>query len=199
MTHWIFATICMAMLVCPASSLGQRSEDSVSHLAIPDMAGKIHNLTDYKSSKLIVLLFIGTTCPISNGYSPEYKRLVDEFAAKGVTFLAIHPDPDVDAKAAAKHAQEYKLSMSVLIDPEQRIAKEAGVSVTPEAVVLAPNGKILYRGRIDDKYLAAGPGRRKLEAQERTLALAISALLEGKTPKESRTKAHGCPLPDITK
>lgn len=179
--------------------LAEEGSEKISRLDLRDTSGDMHKLSDWSSSKLIACVYVGTTCPISNGYSPEYKRLVDEFSPKGVMFLAIHPDPDVDAKAAAKHAADYKLSMTVLLDPEQRVAKEAGVSVTPEAVVLSPDGKILYRGRIDDKYLAAGPGRRKLEASERTLALAIGAILEGKTPKEARTKAHGCPLPEIAK
>lgn len=191
-------TLILLLLIFPLTETGKDLDLTVKG-TLYDIAGKLHNLSDYKTSKLVVLIYIGTTCPISNGYSPEYKRLVDEFSPKGVTFLAIHPDPDVDAKVAARHAADYKLSMTVLLDPEQRVAKEAGVSVTPEAVVLSPEGKILYRGRIDDKYLAAGPGRRKLEASERTLALAIGAILKDEPPKEARTKAHGCPLPEIAK
>lgn len=199
-TFWVFligATVLAS--VCGRASMARGDEAKVSQLEIRDTAGEVRKLSEWKSSKLLVLVFVGTTCPISNGYSPEYGRLVKEFSPKGVTFLAIHPDPDVDAKAASKHAEDYKLTMTVLLDPEQKVAKEAGVKVTPEAVVLSPDGKILYRGRIDDKYLAAGPGRRKLEASERTLALAIGSLLEGKTPKEARTKAYGCPLPETAK
>ncbi len=199
---------CFAMLLAiafaslagsPHSLMAGEGKERVTRLDLTDTNGKVRQLDEWKASKLIVLIFVGTTCPISNGYAPEYRRLFEEFSAKGVTFLGIHPDADVDAKLAAKHAEDYKLTMPILLDPEQRVANDAGVSATPEAVVLSPKGEILYRGRIDDKYLAAGPGRRRLEAKERTLAVAIEGLLEGKKPAESRTKAHGCPLPEISK
>lgn len=192
---------CVVLLAIIASGSIQFSahelfgEEKIQRLDLVDTTGNIRRLDEWKSSKLIVFIFVGTTCPISNGYAPEYRRLVEEFDSRGVSFLAIHPDADVNAETASKHAKDYKITMPVLLDPEQRLAKTTGVSVTPEAVVLSPQGEILYRGRIDDKYLAAGPGRRRLEAKERTLAQAIAGLLEGKEPVEARTKAHGCPLP----
>ena len=72
-------------------------------------------------------------------------------------------------------------------------ATRFGISVTPEAVVLSPEGKVLYRGRIDDRYSL--DSKRREEASTHDLADAIEAAIEGKEPAVRETTAFGCPLP----
>jgi hypothetical protein len=69
--------------------------------------------------------------------------------------------------------------------------------VVPEAVVLSPQGRILYRGRIDDRYTA--DGIRREVPTSRDLEAALTAVVAGKQPPVARTKAFGCPLPEPAK
>src|SRR4051812_28153601 len=82
---------------------------AITDFALPDARGKKHTARDWVGSKAVVLLFLGTECPVSNGYAPEYRRLTDAYAGKGVRFYGVHPDPDVTATLAARHAAEYRL------------------------------------------------------------------------------------------
>src|SRR5262249_22994853 len=116
-----------------------------------------------------------------------------EYSKRGVRFYGVHPDPDVKADDAAKHATEYHLDFSILLDPNHAVTRPAGIEVVPEAVVLSPRGDILYRGRIDDRYSA--DGKRREEPASRDLDDALKAILAGKAPPVARTKAFGCPLP----
>jgi peroxiredoxin len=175
------------------SGILDKALPQVKDFSLPGTDGKQHSLTEWKDQKAVVLIFLGTECPVSNSYAPEYTRLEKAFRETGVRFFGVHPDPDVTAQAAADHAKEYHLTFSILLDPTQVLAKQTGVAVTPEAVVLSPKGQVLYRGRIDDRYQL--DGKRKDEAQTKDLEAALAAVVAGKTPPTRETKAYGCPLP----
>jgi hypothetical protein len=69
--------------------------------------------------------------------------------------------------------------------------------MAPEAAVLAPDGKVVYRGRIDDRY--ADYGKRRPEPTQRDLRDALDAVLENKPVRAPTTKVIGCYLPDAKK
>src|SRR5262245_29322583 len=176
---------------------GEKPAGAVEDFALPDAHGRKHTADAWKDKKAVVLVFLGTECPVSNGYAPEYRRLVEAYAGKGVLFYGVHPDPDVTAGAAAKHAAEYRLPFPVLLAPTQGVPNKAGVKGVPEAVVLSPKGQLLYRGRIDDLYTP--DGKRREEPKTRDLDEALKAVLAGKVPPVAQTEAFGCPLPQPVK
>ena len=59
-------------------------------------------------------IFTSTDCPISNRYAPEVRRIADAFAAKGVVFRLVYPNPSEDATAirAAHGAYAYPAASS---------------------------------------------------------------------------------------
>jgi thiol-disulfide isomerase/thioredoxin len=185
----------LSLLVLLSFALGSRAaEPRLKGLVLSDVSGRKHALADSRDGKGVVLLFLGTECPVSNGYTPEMSRLAAAYGPKGVSFLGIHPDPAVTAEAARKHADEYRLGFPVVLDPEQDLARRVGATVVPQAVLLSPAGEVLYRGRIDDRY--APDGKRRDEPRTRDLRRAIEAVLAGKSPPARETKAFGCPLPE---
>jgi peroxiredoxin len=169
----------------------------VEDFSLSDVQGRRHNRAEWKEHKAIVLFFLGTECPVSNGYAPQMAQLAKEYTPKGVLFWGLHPDPDVTAAAAGAHAAEYGLKFPILLDPMQYLARVAGVRVVPEAVVLSAEGRVLYAGRIDDRYTTSG--KRREEATTHDLKDALDAVLAGKRPFVTRTRAYGCPLPPASK
>jgi peroxiredoxin len=167
---------------------------AVKDFTLPDAAGRKHTADEWKGKTAVVLFFLGTECPVSNFYAPEYARLAKAFAGKGVLFYGVHPDPDVTAAAAAGHAAEYRIPFPVLLDPTQAVTRQTGVQVVPSAVVLSPGGEVLYRGRVDDHYTPEGV-RREVPTT-RDLEDALRAVAQGKAVPVARTKAFGCPLPE---
>src|SRR5438046_2762522 len=107
--------------------VGAEQPAAVKDLSLRDTKGKLRSAAEWKDAKAVVLLFLGTECPVSNGYAPEYARLEKNFAPKGVRFYGIHADPEVTGEAAAKHAAEYGLNFPILLDPSQQVARQAGV------------------------------------------------------------------------
>jgi peroxiredoxin len=168
----------------------------VKDFAFKDIRGASHSLADWTDRPGIVLIFLGTECPVSNAYAPEMARLARRFAGAGIAFYGIHCDPDVTVESATKHASAYDLPFSILLDPDQRVAKQVGASVTPEVVLLASDGQVLYRGRIDDLY--SPDGRRGPNARSHELEKALTAVVANELPAVNATRAFGCPLPSRT-
>lgn len=183
--------------MCLLAAAGADNLPAVGNFALTDAKGQQHTSADWNGQKAVVLVFLNTDCPVSNFYCSEYTRLVKAFAGKRVLFYGIHPDPYVTAEDAAKHAAEYGLPFPVLLDPTHVVTRQTGVKVVPEAVVLSAVGRIVYRGRIDDRYNAAGV-RREIPTT-RDLEEALAAVVAGKKPAVAETKAFGCPLPEPRK
>ena len=140
--------------------------------------------------RAVVLLFIARDCPISNAYAPEIKRIIARYSPQKITFQLVYPDPDTTLAAAKQHAQEYGYSCPIILDPKHRLVRKAGATVTPEAAVFAPEGKLLYRGRIDDLFVTFG--QRRFAATKHDLRDALEAVLSGKPVAAPRTTAIGC-------
>jgi hypothetical protein len=107
----------------------------------------------------------------------------------------IYPDKaETDAKVE-RHKREYHLPGTPLLDPGQRLAKRAEATVSPQAAVFDQTGRLVYSGRIDDRYVSFGKARP--EASKHDLEAAIEAILAGRRVAEARTSAVGCYLADL--
>jgi hypothetical protein len=144
---------------------------------------------------LTVLIFISTDCPISNRYAPEVRRLYDEFTPRGVRFRLVYPNPLDGEPAINRHLLEFGLPAIAERDRDHTIVKMAGATITPEAVVLDAHQRLVYRGRIDDRFVELG--RERPSATTRDLRNAMTAFLAGRTVSPSETQAVGCFIADM--
>jgi|ERR1051326_5874767 hypothetical protein len=178
----------LAVLAWGAIALAQDHVDP--SLAIADIRGKVQHPFQSDGKTASVIFFITHDCPISNGYAREIRRICDQFSGRAACFLD-YVDPDLSPQQAAKHAADYGHgSYPALVDTKHLLVKAAGATVTPEAVVITPDAKIAYRGRIDNKYVTWGTSRP--EATERDLRAALEAVTDGRPAPAARTKAIGC-------
>jgi hypothetical protein len=144
-------------------------------------------------SRLDVLIFIATDCPISNAYAPEIARICKEYGPQGARCELVYPDPPITDEAVRLHQNSYGLAdIHATADRDYALAKQAGATVTPEAAVLQ-NGRLVYRGRIDDRYVTWGKSRP--QAGRRDLRRALDELIAGKAVSAPRTRAVGCYIP----
>jgi peroxiredoxin len=133
----------------PKSDSGRRVADFTLKDAATD---KPISLGDFKTKKAIVVVFIGTECPINNAYMPVLAELAKTYADKNVQFLAVNSNSNDAPAQIAGHAQKNHLPFPVLRDAANGVADQFGAKRTPEAFVLDPDGHIMYQGRIDDQF-----------------------------------------------
>jgi len=163
--------------------------------SLSDASGKMHTAAEIHQHRATVLLFVATDCPNSNTYAPVLARLYRDFSDRGVLFLGVYSDPDDTAAAVQKHDAEYQIPYAALLDPHHLLASETGARSTPEAVILSPGGEVLYRGRVDDRFVDIGKTR--FSPSQEDLRDALDQVMAGQPVKNPVTKVLGCSIPGV--
>jgi hypothetical protein len=146
-------------------------------------------------TRAVVLFFAASDCPIANRYVPEMERLDREFTPEGVHFWWVYPNAADTAAVVRRHDEQFGIHADAVLDTEQRLTRMAHATMTPEVAVFLPTAAALrevYRGRIDDRYLALGQERPA--ATQHDLETAIRAALAGRPVPKPGGPAVGCSI-----
>jgi len=143
------------------------------------------------SGRAEILFFVTHDCPISNFYAPEIQRICSQYGAKGVSCALVYVDPSLNAAAVRKHLADFGYEgIPAILDGGHQVVDRAGAKVTPEAIVVGHDGKIVYSGRIDNFY--AGLGKPRRQATTHDLRTALEETLAGKPVTTPKTSPVGC-------
>jgi peroxiredoxin len=167
------------------TTLGKKIDD----FTLKDTSGKEWRLSGVKDARAVVVVFVGTECPVSNAFMPRLAELHKEFTDKGVAFVVINSNSQDTPDRVAAAAKKHDLPFPMLKDGGNAIADVFGAKRTPEAFLLDGERKVRYRGRIDDQY---GIGFNRTKATRRDLAEALGEVLDGKPVTTATTVAPGC-------
>lgn len=160
-------------------------------MTFPGADGKDHTPLSADGKKAVVLFFVSPYCPTSNTFVSEMNKIAAEYGAN-IAFDFVHADPDLKLTDILQHTELNAIKAPVLMDKEQRLAHLTHATTTPETVVLAPDGKVLYQGRINDLYL--GPTKRQRKATTKELRDALDAIIADKAVPVAKTDAVGCKI-----
>src|SRR5690606_30402797 len=195
--NWRRNAICGAALLVLGSlvpaAFGMESATVVGKKAaefrLKGADGREISLADLKDKKLVVVLFLGTECPLARLYAPRLSELASHYADKGVAVVGIDSNLQDTAEEVAAYAKEHSLSFPVLKDEQNVVADAYGAKRTPEVFVLDETRTVRYHGRIDGQY---EPGVQKTNNPRSDLKLALDELLAGKEVSTPETEAVGC-------
>lgn len=192
MGKWLWVVVTAALAIAPAAARAQRVDvQTVDGRAVDAFALA-------PGAKATVFIFTSTDCPISNRYAPEVRRIVAAFAAKGVAFRLVYPNPADETGAIHEHMRAFGLAGTIdaFRDPHHALVKRVHATVTPEAAVVV-DGAVKYRGRIDDRYVELGLERPAPTTHD--LADALTAVLSGRPVDRPVTQAVGCFIADFSR
>jgi hypothetical protein len=96
-----------------------------------------------------------------------------------------------------EHVKKFGYAIEWQRDPGLDLVRRTGVTVTPEVAVIDAGGRMVYRGRIDDRYIDFG--RDRPQPTERDLERALDAVVAGRPVPVAQTHAVGCYLSDLVK
>jgi hypothetical protein len=94
------------------------------------------------------------------------------------------------AADVAKFIKEFEIAFPVLLDRDRELARAFQPTHVPETFVLNADGRLAYRGRIDNVY--ASLGKRRVVATDNTLADAVAAVIGGQPVAQAKTDPVGC-------
>ncbi len=180
----------------PILPLGSPAPD----FALPGVDGKIHKLSDYASSPILVVIFTCDHCPIAQMYERRIEQLYEDYGKRGVAIVAIQGnDPnattidELDSSDSGDTLEEMKVRVKYknlhypyLYDgATQSVTREYGPQATPHVFVFDKERHLRYEGRFDNSYRIE-----KVATQDARNA--IDALLAGKPVTVTHTNVFGC-------
>ncbi len=131
-TNWILG----ASLFCIAAGfalVGQSAANSeprigrkIENFTLEDYRGRKRSLSDWADSKLVVVAFLGTECPLANLYVPRMTELAADFESKGVAFVGINANQQDSITEVAAHAQRHQIPFPIMKDPGNTVADAFG-------------------------------------------------------------------------
>jgi peroxiredoxin len=161
---------------------------------LPGVDEEVHHLARYlEKFRAIGVVFMCNHCPYVHLYLNRLKELQAEFQDRGVTLIGInandanqYPDDSFDNMKA--FATNNQLNFPYIRDVAQDVAESFGASKTPEVFLLDQDGKLRYKGLIDDNADDAGA------VQVSYLRSAIDQLLSDESVEPTTTDAIGCSI-----
>lgn len=130
--------------------------------SLPDtVSGKTISLNDVATENGTVVMFICNHCPYVIHVNEELVNIANDYATKGVGFVAISSNDIVnypmDSPDKMKvHAEEVGYPFPYLYDETQEVAKAYDAACTPDFYVFDKNKNLAYRGRLDDSRPHSG-------------------------------------------
>lgn len=163
-----------------------------------DSNGKTWSLADLKG-KVVVIETTNHQCPyVGKHYrSGNMQAQQREATAKGVIWLTVAASaPGEEGYVTASQANELTRSRSaaptaVILDPQSKIARAYGATVTPHMYIIDAAGILVYKGGIDSIPSADTADIPKATQYVR---VALDQILAGKQVAEASTRPYGCSL-----
>lgn len=129
-------------------------------------------------------MIIGVNCGATPGYEKRFKAVEDEFRSKGVDFFWVFPNKTETLEAKQAWMRKLDLKGPMIDDVGAKITQALECKQTAQVVLTDKEGKIVFRGGIDDSRSESG-------VTHRYLADAIQATLAGKPVGVSSARSFG--------
>lgn len=202
--------LCLCFLLATSGNLVAADENSAASPAevakevvtqersfqLPALDGSLVDIRPEEEAKVTVVCFLGAECPLVKLYTPRLSAMSQEFASRGVRFVAVNSNRQDTLEDMQSYLREYSLPFPCLRDEGNVVADQYGATRTPEVFVLNSKFQVVYQGRIDNQY---APGVNRPTASQQELRTAIEQSLNDATVAVASTEAVGCMIGKIRK
>lgn len=169
---------------------------------LPGVDGRDYTPADFTKAEILAIVFTCDHCPTAQAYEERLKKLVADYAPRGVAFLAINPNHadavrldemgytdlgDTFAEMKERAANRGFNFPYVDDGPTQAVVEEFGAAATPHVFLFDRSRHLRFQGRIDDS-------EREDLVKHRDTRDALDALLAGREPAVTHTKVFGCSI-----
>lgn len=154
--------------------------------------GKTRSLSELKSDKATVVMFICNHCPFVKHVNNQLVALANDYIPQGVSFIAISANdaanyPEDSPEKMKEYAARLKYPFPYLYDETQDVAKAYEAACTPDFYIFNSSMKCVYRGQLDDSR----PSNNK-PVTGKDMRAALDALIQGKSVSGDQKPSIGC-------
>jgi peroxiredoxin len=164
--------------------------DPVPAFTLTDTEGERHEVPAQQAPAATVLIETCNHCPYVVAWNPRLRAVAEEYAPRGVRFLAISSNDPVRYPAdsperMAQFVREQDWPIPYAYDESQDVARALGAERTPEVFVLDSGQRLAYHGAPDGDHTDPAQDAAWLRA-------ALDAVLAGSAVERAETPARGC-------
>ena len=190
----LLALVCLlaaAPSITAAAAPGPGDAVDLIGVRVTDVKGHHHRIgVSAGAVQPTVLVFLDTACPVATRYVPTLNELHAEAAARGVALYGVLSNPDSTWRQSADFVDDFGITFPIILDSAGDLALRLGPRVMSEAFVISTGDRVVYRGRIDDRFAAVGKLRTRIGSHD--LRDVINGMADGGQPKSYETEAVGC-------
>ncbi len=159
---------------------------------LPDPAGKIFSLADFKDKAALAVIFMCNHCPYVIHIRTGLAQLARDYQPRGVGIIGINANDakNYPADSPAKMKDEVVnagYTFPYLYDETQAVAKAYRAACTPDFFLFDRGRRLVYRGQFD----ASRPGN-GMPVTGKDARAALDAILAGKNTSEFQVPSIGC-------
>ncbi|MFZ4544459.1 MAG: thioredoxin family protein [Saprospiraceae bacterium] len=156
------------------------------------ISGKFNALSELKSDRATVLMFICNHCPYVIHLNEGMVALANQYMSKGVSFIAISSNdvsdvPEDGPENMKISALNNHYPFPYLYDETQAVALQYDAACTPDFYIFDGSMRLVYRGRWDNSR--PGSGKAVTGAD---VASALDAVLSGAQVSAVQYPSMGC-------
>lgn len=158
-----------------------------------DVSGKEYSLNDIMMDNGMLVIFSCNTCPFVKAWEGRLNEIHEVAQQNKVGYVLINSNErnrkGVDSFEKMKeHAKENAYKMPYVVDEMSKVANAFGGQTTPHAFLFNKDGKLVYRGTIDDNYKDASA------VEKAYIKEAIVSMVAGKAIAIAETNPQGCSI-----
>jgi len=120
------------------------SGPSVIDFKLKNLNNRFTSYSDIKGETLTVIDFWATWCKPCIQAIPKLNEINEDFKQKGVAVIGINVDSPRNAAKVKPFARTYKISYTVLRDPNSEVATDLNVSVFPTLYIVNSKNEIVF-------------------------------------------------------
>lgn len=160
---------------------------------LPDVvSGQTISLDNFADSKALLIMFICQHCPFVKHIKQELANIGRDYSQQPLGIVAISANdvenyPDDSPTKLKQMAQELNLNFPICYDESQSVSKSYTAACTPDFFLFDAEGKLAYRGQLDDSRPSSD-----IPVTGKDLRAAIDALLQDKQIDIEQKPSIGC-------
>lgn len=158
-----------------------------------DVSGKSYSLNDLKMDNGLLVIFSCNTCPWVIKWNDRYNPVAEVAKKNKIGMVLVNSNENYRDRGDGmddmqKFAEKSKYTMKYVLDKNHIVADAFGAAKTPHVFLFDKNGKLVYRGAIDDN---AGD---KNAVTKPWLKNALNAIGSGQEVSAKTSKSIGCTI-----
>ncbi|MEO6830950.1 MAG: redoxin family protein [Chitinophagaceae bacterium] len=174
-------------------SLSIGSEIPNQDIMLQSALGHGTNLQQARKEQGLLVVFVCNSCPCVRKALPLLHQAMSVTNEMQVGMVLINSnaaqrDAEESPEAMRQYASQNQLLMPYLIDEGNQMVNAFGATHTPEMFLFNSEGKLVYKGALEDSPLQPEKSERKYVIE------ALKAMQQGKSISPDETKSIGCSI-----